>query len=277
MSFFGQVRDALNKSIDEYEQNGGSRDEFAALNNFLEGGEESEESKEIPYENGVSIVHSTALKHNDKSNNKYTVKNTTDSLRSGEDIEYSIRHDSPYSSPENVIWHGGIGGTRYLGSGIGDVMNPEYFSNANISEKYSPLSVNVDNNNTRVGSMNVYYDDDGAIAAIDLQTDFILPNGKSYKKQRIQGSKNISDFFKSMELNLNSYSANNTRNNTGVNFGGQNERWAPTNIFGSRGVLSGSGPLRLNKSELDRFYGAGHGNADWDNYWHGQSVLMEGE
>lgn len=252
----GWVQDAwteLDKRAKEYEEKTG----------------ESLAKKETPYTQGVYIEHGTGKKGTKWSD--YGTDKTVQSLRSGETIRLGgIGNDTDHS---DEYLFGGVGGTRYLGKGIGDYISPDYFSNENISDNYSPLQARISSGSNIIGDINVYYDDNGAIAGIDLVSDFINPNtGTKMKKKKIRGATDIANFFKKLDLDNNNYSADKftgDRITSAINFGGGSNRYMPTDIFGSKGALSGASDKRLSKDAFNTQYGA---NSDWRNYWHNQRI-----
>lgn len=223
-----------------------------------------------------------------------------ESLRRGEDVYYDVNDNG-----KPIVIDGGIYGMRYLGTGLGDVTNKNYFSDREATNDYEPIEVGIVDRGdgttmpTLAGFMTVKYDENGAIAEIDMPNGLNLQNGKKYPMDtKLTFSKDISKLFKDMALDTSNYFAfrtggdwhdgvffgandfvdNNLRNNyyqpTRLPDDAMEYLSTPTTIFGSRGKIAaqrdgGYDPIYLSSGWT--WYGVGDGayyTNEWKDYWH---------
>lgn len=171
-----------------------------------------------------------------------------DSLRRGETV---IANEKDGGEAK-----GGIYGTRFLGNNPNDFMSPEYFSNNAVSDKYAPRAVRISGGKFSQKDspnkiMRAFYDDKGAIARIEVSRDGW--NGTEIPMERVDGAKNISDYFKSLGWDSGDYSVN-----------GRNlSEYIPTTLLGSGAEgepVKESGSMRWtlrnsrNKKSFDEYY-----------------------
>lgn len=171
-----------------------------------------------------------------------------DSLRRGETV-------STGKDAEGDI-KGGIYGTRFLGNNPNDFMSPEYFSDNAVSDKYAPRSVRISGGkfsqeDSPEKIMRAFYDDRGAIARIEVSRDGW--NGTEIPMERIDGAKNISNYFKSLGWDSGEYTV----------YGKNLSEYIPTTLLGSGAKdepVSESGSMRWtlknrkNKKSFDEYY-----------------------
>lgn len=223
--------------------------------------------------------------------NRYAVK----SLRTGEN--YIVPAGENGSGKYQEL-EGGIGGARYLGNSLGDVYHSAYFSDKDVSDKIKPKTFKVSDPNRYlggsskwgqlpIGEFTVLYDDDGAIAGIDIDWDtdtlYGKDKGREYKGgQKIRGATRIAQFFSdlgtasdSADMYVSLADKETGDDKSGyIKIGGSEDSqgWIPTRIFGSKGIFSDSKANEYDdswKAWNETGFGTerGSGKKAWDEYW----------
>lgn len=173
------------------------------------------------------------------STSKSMANRATNALRRGEGSNSFFTDDYLY-------------GARWLGNSRGDYSSPEYFSRTgNVSDKIPSRKAKVRSRDNWYNplDMSISYDDDGTISQIEVSgaDDYYKKMGIENKVYR--GASAISNLFRHMELDAVQYSAQdrtdeNNTNPPSVWFGANSELYAPANVFGSNGVLFGTGKTK---------------------------------